>query len=54
MGCCHSAALGFPNCINVDRTGLTGGFDFDLRLPELDTPPRGEVVVPLRTQEAEL
>jgi len=22
----------------IDRTGLTGGFDFDLRFPELDTP----------------
>lgn len=25
----------------VDRTGLTGGFDFDLRFPELNTPPGG-------------
>ena len=25
----------------VDRTNLTGGFDFDLRFPELETPPDG-------------
>jgi uncharacterized protein (TIGR03435 family) len=25
----------------VDRTNLTGGFDFDLRFPELETPPGG-------------
>lgn len=25
----------------VDRTNLTGGFDFDVRFPELDTPPDG-------------
>jgi uncharacterized protein (TIGR03435 family) len=25
----------------IDRTALTGGFDFDLRFPELNTPPAG-------------
>jgi uncharacterized protein (TIGR03435 family) len=25
----------------VDKTNLTGGFDFDLRMPELETPPAG-------------
>jgi uncharacterized protein (TIGR03435 family) len=25
----------------LDRTGLSGGFDFDVRFPELDNPPRG-------------
>jgi uncharacterized protein (TIGR03435 family) len=25
----------------ADQTGLTGGYDFDLRFPELETPPAG-------------
>jgi uncharacterized protein (TIGR03435 family) len=25
----------------LDRTGLSGGFDFDVRFPELNTPPGG-------------